>query len=75
MYAMSTAVRDETASLSDPSEAVCTPDGSSTHRTTPEARAIAAGQAAAEAIERYSQPHRSLCTCGEEGTNATNGDL
>ena len=65
MYSMSTAVRDETATLSDLSEAVCTADGSSTHRTTPEARAIAAGQAAAEDMERYSLPHRSLCTCGE----------
>ena len=65
MYAMSTAVRDETASLSDPSESFRIADGSSTHRTTPEARAIAAGQAAAEAIERYSPPHRSLRTCGK----------
>ena len=65
MYAMSTAVRNETATLSDPSEAVCTAGGSSTHSTTPEARDIAAGQAAAEAVERYSRPHRSLRSCGK----------
>ena len=73
MYTMRTAVRDETATLSDPSEAVCTADGSSTHRTTPEARAIAAGHVLPKPL-RDILSLIALCAPVAKGTNTMNGE-